>query len=169
MSNLYLIRHGIAADRGTYQDDEQRPLTPEGDRKTRQVALTLKQLKIQFHCILSSPLVRARQTAEILQSTGLSFNHEILPALAPDGDIQQWLDWYGNHDKTREKDWALVGHQPDLGNWAEYLIWKKSEDVLIVKKAGIIGIKIPKQGMIQGNSRLFWLTAPKFLLGLNER
>lgn len=167
MANLYLIRHGIAADRGTYKQDEERPLTAEGDRKTRQIAAQLKQLKIHFHYILSSPLVRAQQTAEILQSTGLSSQLEIFPALAPDGDIQQWLDWYGNHDKIASGDLAIVGHQPDLGNWAEYLIWGKATDVLIVKKAGIIGIELPDLGELVGNCRLFWLTPPKFLLRLN--
>lgn len=165
MPNLYLIRHGIAADRGTYANDGDRPLTAEGDRKTRQVAARLKTLKLHFDRILSSPLVRARQTAEILRSAGLSSRLEIFPALAPDGDLREWIDWYGNLDKTAGGDLALVGHQPDLGDWAESLIWGEVREVLAVKKAGIIGIALPDGGPSIGNARLFWLTPPKFLLG----
>ncbi|MGC9526985.1 MAG: phosphohistidine phosphatase SixA [Limnospira sp.] len=165
MPNLYLIRHGIAADRATSAKDEERPLTAEGDRKTRQVAAQLKTLKLRFDRILSSPLVRARQTAEILQSGGLSSRLEIFPPLAPEGDLRQWLDWYGNLDKSGGGDLALVGHQPDLGNWAESLIWGEVREVLVVKKAGIIGLALPETGSPVGNARLFWLTPPKFLLG----
>jgi len=165
MPNLYLIRHGIAAERGTYANDDDRPLTIEGDRKTRQVAARLKTLKLRCDRILSSPLVRARQTAEILRSTGLSSRLEIFPALAPGGDLREWIDWYGNLDKSAGGDLALVGHQPDLGDWAESLIWGEARDVLVVKKAGVIGVTLPETGSPLGNSRLFWLTPPKFLIG----
>lgn len=64
---LYLIRHGIAAERGTYPKDEERPLTEKGRAKTQKVAQRLYALGLRFDFILTSPLVRARQTAEILK------------------------------------------------------------------------------------------------------
>lgn len=165
MNNLYLIRHGIAAERGTYQNDDERPLTKEGDRKTRQVARRLKELNLQFDLIFSSPLVRAHETASILLSEGLSSQIEECSALAPDGNLDDWLAEYNKTwSQTEDKNLALVGHQPDLGNWAELLLWGNAKEALIVKKAGVIGITLPATGSPLGNSQLFWLTPPKFLL-----
>jgi phosphohistidine phosphatase len=164
MTNLYLIRHGIAAERGSYENDEERPLTPSGDRKTRKVAQRLDQLGIKFDRILSSPLVRARQTADILQRQGLSSTLEVFPALSPEGDIQDWLNWYDRHGKTTDQNIALVGHQPDLGNWAEILVWGEARERLVVKKAGVIGIILPESDSMVGNSQLFCLTPPRFLV-----
>lgn len=165
MTHLYLIRHGIAADRELYEIDEERPLTQEGDRKTRKVAKKLRSLNLKFDIVLSSPLVRARQTADILISVGLSDRTEEFPPLAPEGEINFWLDWYKNWSQTGGESLALVGHQPDLGNWAEMLVWGDVRGALIVKKAGIIGITLPDTGSLVGNSQLLWLTPPKFLLG----
>ncbi|MFM6189501.1 MAG: phosphohistidine phosphatase SixA [Planktothrix sp.] len=164
MTDLYLIRHGIAAEHGTYQNDDERPLTKEGDRKTRKVADRLKELELEFDVILTSPLIRARQTAEILKAAGLSQQLEECAALAPSGNIHDWVNWY-NHWKTKpSKALALVGHQPDLGHWAELLLWGEYRDCLIVKKAGVIGISLSSEGSPIGQSQLFWLTPPKFLI-----
>jgi phosphohistidine phosphatase len=59
---------------------------------------------------------------------------------------------------------AIVGHEPDLGEWAEQLVWGKAQQRLVVKKAGVIGIRLPTTGDLVGNSELFWLTPPRFLL-----
>ncbi len=165
MTHLYLIRHGIAAERELYLSDEERPLTKEGDRKTRKVAQKLLDLGLKFDIVLSSPLVRARQTAEILISAGLSSQLKNFPELAPDGDINFWLDWYQAWSQTGGKSLALVGHQPDLGNWAELLVWGEAREVLVVKKAGVIGVNLPETGSWLGQSQLFWLTPPRFILG----
>ncbi|MEG4801693.1 phosphohistidine phosphatase SixA [Microcoleus sp. ARI1-B5] len=161
---LYLIRHGIAADAEEYETDSERPLTKEGDRKTRKVAQRLYDLEIQFDLILASPLVRASQTAQILLWAGLSSKIAESAALAPSGGIGDWLRWYKQWQETGSRSLALVGHQPDLGNWAETLLWGRSNDALIVKKAGIIGLILPETGSPVGRSQMFWLTGPKFLL-----
>lgn len=160
---LYMIRHGIAAERGTYPNDDARPLTEEGKRKTKQVAKRLQQLNIRFDLILTSPLVRARQTADILQANQLSPTLEESPYLAPDGDFDQWLNWLKQWRLQGDR-LAIVGHEPDLGAWAERLIWGDVRHHLIVKKAGVIGILLPKEGHPVGNSELFWFTPPRFLL-----
>ena len=67
---LYLIRHGIAAERGEeYPDDSKRPLTSTGMTRVRQEARALNALKVGFDVIISSPLVRTKQTAEIIAGT----------------------------------------------------------------------------------------------------
>lgn len=162
-TQLYLIRHGIAAERGTYPKDGDRPLTEAGQHKTTKVAERLYELGLRFDLILTSPLVRARQTAEILQSVGLSDRLEESDDLAPAGDFNHWLTWF-NQWQSGGTQLALVGHQPDLGDWAETLIWGESRRQIVLKKAGVVGLLLPQAETPVGQSQLFWLTPPKFLL-----
>jgi phosphohistidine phosphatase len=163
---LYLIRHGIAALREDYANDEDRPLTNKGREKTAKVAKQLHERGLRFDLILTSPLVRARETAAILQDAGLASNVEEFIALTPDGDIYAWISWLEerSHKATRDKGLALVGHQPDLGNWAETLVWGYAKEKLVLKKAGVIGINIPDTGSPIGKSELFLLTSPKWVI-----
>ena len=161
--HVYLIRHGIAGDRAEYHTDEERPLTDIGCKKTKKVAKRLFDLDIRFDRILTSPLVRANQTAKILQEVGLCKKTETFEALAPNGDINIWVNWYALNYKDCHSV-ALVGHQPDLGNWAELLTWGNIRDKLVVKKAGIIGVRIFDNGTPLGNGEFFLLTSPKWFI-----
>lgn len=162
---LYLIRHGIAADKADYNNDEERPLTEEGRKKTKSVAQQIRQRKLHFDLILTSPLVRARETAKILQDIGLSSQVEEFSPLAPDGNIEEWVSWLQKRRQTtHDQSIALVGHQPDLGNWAEVLIWGKAQEKLNLKKAGIIGLNLKETSTPLNQSQLFLLTSPKWLL-----
>lgn len=163
---LYLIRHGIAALREDYAKDEERPLTDKGRQKTAQVAKQLHDRGLRFDLILTSPLLRAKETAVILQKAGLASNVEEFTPLAPDGDIEAWVSWLKQRCQTdtSDKSLALVGHQPDLGNWAETLVWGEAQEKLILKKAGVIGIKIPDTQSPIDQSELFLLTSPRWFL-----
>jgi phosphohistidine phosphatase len=163
---LYLIRHGIAADRDTYPNDEERPLTDKGHEKTAKVAKQLRDRGLRFDLILTSPLVRAKETATILKEAGLASQVEEFAALAPDGDIKAWVDWLEKRRQrvSGDKCLALVGHQPDLGNWAETLVWGEARNKLLLKKAGAIGLKSPDNKPPIGQSELFLLLSPKWLL-----
>lgn len=158
---LYLIRHGIAVEREDCATDEERPLTENGRKKTRSVAERLLACDLRLELVLTSPLVRARQTAEILQAVGLAGQVQEFADLAPGGRLQAWLDWRDRHPLD---SLAVVGHQPDLGLWAEHLVWGRAEEKLAVKKAGIIGVELPESGSPLGHSELFLLTAPRWLL-----
>lgn len=160
---LYLIRHGIAAERGTYANDDDRPLTEAGIRKTKQVAKRIHDLEVRFDLIQTSPLPRARQTAEILQAAQLSDHLSESPYLAPAGDFAAWLKWL-QHWRTEGTRLAIVGHEPDVGEWAERLIWGEPRQHLIVKKASIMGLLLP-EGSPVGRSQLFWLAPPRFMVG----
>jgi phosphohistidine phosphatase len=164
MLELYLIRHGIAADPESCDRDEDRPLTDEGKQKTKKVAKRLSELNLHFDLILTSPLQRSRQTAEILQAAGLSSVVEESAELAFDGDIYKWLDWLETWRQTGGTKLALVGHEPCLSTWAEMLIWWSSQGKLVLKKAGIIGLTLPETESPIGRSSLFWLTPPRMLL-----
>ncbi|WP_069791928.1 phosphohistidine phosphatase SixA [Cyanobacterium sp. IPPAS B-1200] len=161
---IYLIRHGIAQERVGGEDNPQRALTPKGIAKTNQVAQKFKAIETLCNLILFSPYVRAKQTAQILLNYNLAPTMEENTALLPNGDIQSWIHWLQNSDYTEEDNLILVGHQPDLGNWAEILIWGNSNGKITLKKAGIIGINILDMGNPIGNSELFLLTSPKWLL-----
>jgi phosphohistidine phosphatase len=159
---IYLIRHGIAAERGTYLDDDARPLLDRGISKTHSVAKRCRSLGLKFDLIQTSPLVRAEQTAKILQEEGLSLQIELCEWLAPDGDIHQWLQWLTSFEKKDDGKLALVGHQPDLGDWAELLIWGASQAKLILKKSGIIGLSLTNIENPIGSCQLFLLIPPKW-------
>jgi phosphohistidine phosphatase len=163
---LYLIRHGLAGDRDPikYPNDDDRPLTDKGREKTKAVARCLFQKQLRFDLLLTSPLVRARQTAEIVLKEGLCDRIEEFASLAPDGDLQTWVNWYSKSQYNQENSCiALVGHQPDLGNWAECLIWGSSQEKIILKKAGVVGLFLPEDSPI-AKSELFLLTSPKWLV-----
>ena len=162
---LYLIRHGIAEEKETDIKDEERKLTKEGRQKTEKVAQRLKNLDLHFDLIVTSPLVRARQTADILIAARLSSQLEESHHLSPDGNIQSWLtDWFEPKKYPEKTQLALVGHEPCLSNWAEILLWGEAKDSLLLRKAGMIGIKLPETGSPLGCSQMFWLTPPKYLL-----
>ncbi|MCI0346105.1 MAG: histidine phosphatase family protein, partial [Chloroflexi bacterium] len=113
---VYLVRHAIAAERGpSYPDDRLRPLTPAGIARFRESVAGLRELAVTIDVVLTSPLVRARETAELL-AAGLPGKPAIdtLDALAPGGRAVTIVEAIGKHARRRQRRLALVGHQPDL-------------------------------------------------------
>lgn len=166
---LYLIRHGIAEDPdstllNSIDSDELRPLTKVGRRKISQVANKLTKLELTFDLIITSPLVRARQTAEILIHQQLSTKLELAQDLKPSGNLPAWLmKWNARSTATAISTLALVGHEPNLSEWAELLIFGQVCHKLILKKGGIIGLKIPDGKVAIGTAQLYCLIPPKYL------
>jgi phosphohistidine phosphatase len=160
--NLYLIRHGIAIERNENIDDFERSLTPEGSKKTRDIAQKLHKLGLKFDLLQTSPLLRAKQTAEIFANT-FSSPIEISELLAPEGSFKNWIRWLLTWQEQGHNSLGIVGHEPDLSAWAELLIFGEARGALILKKAGIAGIHIPEEGLPVGNSLLFFLIPPKSL------
>ena len=97
---IYLVRHGLAGQFGDDADDSQRPLTEDGQKKTRKVAQRLHDLGLHFDRIYTSPYQRADQTAQILQSvlqsSGLGEPVERWDSLQPDGDQTRSIDRLSN-------------------------------------------------------------------------
>ncbi len=112
--DLLIVRHAIAFDRNPrrWRDDGERPLSPEGMVRARKAAAGLKQITERPQCVLSSPLVRAKQTATILtEFAGWSKAVEcaaLAPDVAPD-------EVFAALAEQKEKLIAIVGHQPALG------------------------------------------------------
>jgi phosphohistidine phosphatase len=162
---LYLIRHGIAQEKDLGIKDEERNLTKVGQEKTKAVAKRLYDLGLRFDVILTSPLVRALQTAEIFSFLQPKGEMQVSNDLAPNGSIHSWLTWLEEQQYLPDTKLAIVGHEPNLGEWASMLVWGEANDGLIFKKAGIIGLNLPEMRSPIGNSQMFLLTPPKFLLG----
>lgn len=172
---LYLIRHGIAVEPGDFPDAD-RPLTDRGRAKTTAIVQHLRSLGIYFDRVLTSPLCRARQTAELLQQGELVDTVEIWTALQPGGAIQEWDEWLARFALqpavprlNQLSRVAIVGHEPDLSHWAEQFIWgeqltpRPASQRLVLKKAGVIGLTLPDPPLPSiGQGQLFCLIPPRF-------
>jgi phosphohistidine phosphatase len=163
MLELYLIRHGLAAERGKdWPDDSKRPLTPDGIARLRKGVRGMNAMKIGFDQIVSSPLVRARQTADVIAEE-LKDHPPIVTsdALAPAGSSAAVIQEITRH--VRRARVALVGHEPNLGELAAQLIGARTP--LAFKKGGICRIDFdmlpPK-----GSGQLRWFLTPKMLRAL---
>ena len=165
MLELYLIRHGVAEERGEdWPDDSKRPLTADGISRLRKAARGLNALEIGFDQIVSSPLVRTRQTADVF-SMELKGAPPIAlsDALAPAGSSSSVIQEITRH--VRKARVALVGHEPNLGELAAQLIGARAP--LEFKKGGICRIDFdmlpPK-----GGGMLRWFLTPKMLRKLGD-
>jgi phosphohistidine phosphatase len=159
--DVLLIRHGIAQDREAFAlrglSDELRELTPKGKRKMRDAALGLKYLVPSLHALASSPLLRAVQTTDIVMDIYGSSSRVLLPSLSPRGERQDVLAWLWQH--PRQESVALIGHEPDLGELASWLLTGHVGLYLPLKKGGACLLKWDEQ-VIVGQGKLAWfLTA----------
>lgn len=155
---LYLLRHGIAQENSASGNDRDRALTSEGRRKLRQVLEAAAEAGVQPALLLSSPLKRALQTAEIAQ-TVLECKNELLPtkALVPDATVEQvWEEIRAHRD---EPSLMLVGHNPLFTELAAYLLGSK-EIQIDFKKGALLRIDI-ESFPAQPKGLLRWYLTPK--------
>lgn len=158
---LYLIRHGLAAERGeTYPDDTKRPLTSRGIQRLKRQAKALNELDVSFDVILASPLVRTRQTAEALASV-MRVPPPIVnaPALAPGGAHNAIVDELAAQSHRRKKI-AIVGHEPGIGELAARLLGLRKP--LEFKKGGMCRIDVTALPPT-GPGQLRWFVTPRIL------
>lgn len=162
--SLYFVRHAIAEDRGeAYPDDSLRPLSSKGKARFQKVARGLASLNLTFDHILSSPLVRARQTAEILNAE-IPGRPEIeeSAALAPGGSYEQLT--IALESCSRFSSIALVGHEPSIGEIAGRLAGMRGP--IEFKKGAVCRIDVETLPPA-GAGRLRWLAPPKMLAKLS--
>ena len=166
---LYLLRHGLAAQRGLRPgSDAERPLTAKGRRKLGQVAQAMKDLGLSFDLILSSPYLRARQTAEIVAETlhadkRLRFSN----ALTPQGSFKELLSELQAAGPTARKV-LLVGHEPYLSELSALLLSGETGLRLTFRKAGLCKLLI--ETLRPGRCAcLEWLLTPKQMARMNEK
>lgn len=160
---VFLIRHGKAEERSHQWDEWERPLTAKGQQETERTAARLMELGVRFDRLLSSPLARARETAEILLEAGLARNLEFARFLEPGGGFAELEAFLAGC--SPDETVALVGHLPDLPGFAEVLVWGRVVGGLVMKKGAILGISVPPGEPLAGQGNLFWLTSPRLLFG----
>jgi len=167
--DLYMIRHAIAVDEGSpkYEEDAQRPLTDKGKKKMRLIAKGLHTLGVNFDLILSSPYVRARETAEILAEIfkvkqEVAFSENLIPMGDPNALIAEM------NEKYSVNSIALVGHEPFLSSMAGLLIADNADIEMTFKKGGICRLSAEDLHHIR-KATLEWLLTPGILVEMSEK
>ena len=163
--SLYLIRHAIAEPRGRdWPDDTKRPLTDRGMARFREAVGGLAAAGVELDVVLTSPLVRARQTAELL-SRGLAATPpvEVTDALLPGEPPARVAEALGKHGRLSSI--ALVGHEPGLGELGAWLIGAR--EPLPFKKGGVCRIDVATLPPVPPGQML-WLATPRMLRGMGS-
>ena len=148
---LYFLRHGEADWPGWTKPDDERPLTDFGKKEVRQVARFLNRLKVKPDLIVTSPLPRALQTAEVAAEQ-LKTKLRQDEALEPGFGISELTTVLKRHPS---KALMLVGHEPDFSS----VISALTGGFIKMSKAGVALIDIDPE---TEKGRLLWLFPPKF-------
>ena len=156
---LYFLRHGIAAERGAgqYASDADRPLTTKGRRKLRRAATAMRAMELSFDVILSSPLVRARQTAELI-ANALHCRHrlELTELLAPGASAAGLVR---RMNQLKPQSALLVGHEPDLSTFVSLLLTGGGGLATTFKKGGLCRLSAERL-RADRCANLDWLVTP---------
>ncbi|MDX2035079.1 MAG: phosphohistidine phosphatase SixA [Isosphaeraceae bacterium] len=164
MNTLILVRHGIAVERGTEGiDDDDRPLTALGRKRTALVARRLARLIGEPDVVLTSPLPRALQTAEVLRrELGLRDAVEQFDPLRPDHDPHLLAESLRERPELRI---VAVGHEPTLSSLAALLVAGRADLPLIeLAKAGAVGLRLEPEG----GPRIDWLVRPRVVRAIAD-
>ena len=160
--NLYILRHGIAVEPGTpgFENDSDRPLIPKGERRLRAAAAAMEKMELSFDLILSSPFVRAQQTAEIVAGElKLKKRLEFSDALVPGGNpkaliqaIERIETRAGKRFARRPRTVFEPAHQPAR-------VRRRGRAAIEMKKGGLCKLEV---GELQHGqcARLAWLLTP---------
>ena len=165
--NLYILRHGKAEPFGpSYPRDDLRPLSPMGMRRTERSTRGMAAANVVVDTIISSPLLRARQTAEIVhQGLGVAADIEFCDALAT-GDLNGIVTAVRAHERT--KGVMLVGHEPTLSQLISILAFGAPGGAFGLKPGGLC--KLQTYAIALGQCAVVrWFLTPKQLVGLGRR
>jgi len=156
---VYFLRHGIAADRDEWKgDDFERPLTAEGRERMEREAKALAKLGLEPGVIVTSPLVRAKQTAEIL-ADALKMRKKLVEdeRVAQNFDRVKLAGVLQDHAGVDEV--VIVGHEPDFSALVGDLVGGAA---IALKKGGLACVELTSASAPAGE--LLWLIPPKVLI-----
>ena len=164
---LYILRHGIAEDAPVEGDDGARKLTPKGREKMRDAAEGMRNFGLKFDAILTSPLARATETAEIVAAAYANTPPpQVLPALAtgvPPAEAVTALRAFAKLKRV-----MIVGHEPQLSTMAAMVMTGSPEGAkLELKKGGCIALHVPARPD-KGGAELMWMLTPRQLRTLRK-
>lgn len=145
MSNmLYVLRHAIAVERGSpgYTDDR-RPLTDDGIVKMRRIAGGMEAIGLSFDLILTSPYLRARQTAEIVaRRFDAGSILKLSSNLEPGGDSRRLMEEIAAAGE--ESSVLVVGHEPYLSGLISVLLTGNGGTEILLKKGGLCRLTLER-------------------------
>ena len=163
---LIIIRHALAEDREDFakknKDDSLRPLTIKGKKRMEDVLDEMSSFLESLELIVTSPYVRAKQSAQIVQ---VKTKAKIVEAaeLVPHSPPQAFVKWIKSQ-AIDKKVIAAVGHEPQLSLLISYLLAGKNESFIELKKSGMVCLEIASAAEIETTKvRLNWLVSPKVL------
>jgi len=165
--DLLIIRHGLAEERETWartgKSDDLRPLTEKGRKKMKRAARGLKSIVPEIGLLASSPLTRAKETAEIVAAEyGVSVGAET-NALEPDASFDGLVEWL--RPLARERVVAVVGHEPQLSGVATWLMCGVSHARVTMRKGGACLLSFDGEAG-RGAGTMHWLLTSKQLEAL---
>ncbi len=159
--DLILVRHAIAFERdpARWPDDRERPLTRNGEERFRKAARGLERLFPSVDVVLSSPLTRAWQTAQILKEEAAWPAPVECEELEPDRKPAEMFDILRSRSNGPV---ALVGHEPHLGELISLLLTGADDGAAFeLRKGGVARLELEKP--MPGEGVLRWLMPPKIL------
>lgn len=164
MPQLLIVRHAIAEDREEAarlgHTDAERPLTNKGVKRMKTIASGIARQIPTPEWILTSPLLRAQQTAELLASAlpeaTITFEQHLVPGTSLNKLITHL------NKQIREGTAVLVGHEPDLSNLISLLLFDEESAAIQLKKGGAALLDFPRH-IASGQATLLWLMTPRQL------
>jgi phosphohistidine phosphatase len=159
---LTIIRHAIAVPSGTEGvPDDERPLTRKGRRRFEEVANGLAEVCERPDVLLTSPLPRAAETAEIAAQAWGDLTPISEPVLAR-GSVDQILAVLAR--QAPEQHVAIVGHEPTVSALLARLVGSGKAERLAFRKGGVAHLDVP--GDVADGGRLEWFARPRILRAL---
>jgi phosphohistidine phosphatase len=169
---LYILRHGNAGDPEEWTgDDRKRPLTDAGRQEMREVAQGIRWLDLKLDTLITSPLTRAKETADFVRKAVRPASYDSSELLAPGCDLPDLAKLLSEHPKAQEL--MIVGHEPDQSELIALLIGGVGQQARIqMKKAACCCVKLassidgPAGSKLAGNGQLIWHLTPQILARL---
>ena len=168
---VLVVRHAIALDKAEAQrvgmPDSERPLTPEGRERMKEVARGLAQRVPDISAIFTSPWLRAVETAELLRKRysdiGWMHNEALLPGTEP-SVLASALSQHGYEGVL-----AVVGHEPHLSGWVSWCLTGDTRPILELRKGGACLLRFPTDVVVPAQAQLLWLMTPGIARKLEAR
>lgn len=159
---IYIVRHGDAIDYNhpSVTSDEMRELTDKGREEVAVMARLLTRLGVTPDLMLTSPLVRARQTADIIAGiTGSRVAPSVSDELAPSGSLAGVLNDILSHGRPAQT--VLTGHMPGVAQLTGYLVWRDDGLMKRFRTAEICRIDLADESPVPGTGDLRWSIPPR--------
>lgn len=166
---LFIVRHAVAEEREDFAkknaDDSLRPLTAKGKKKLQKMILSLEKEFDKLDMVVTSPYVRAKQSAQIISD--IADNAKVVESaeLVPHAPPQALLKWLKTQG-AQSKKIAVIGHEPHLSLFTSYLLTGNSKENFIeLKKSSVALVEVGSfEDIAASKAKLLWLASPKVIV-----